>query len=479
MDRRIVISCIVLIVIACLVAVVTTIGAAVLFLRIDNVESSAPVLENEPQGLVPVDPQAEPTEPAALDPGSSDPQAEPQTTPQIDPQIARQMDMIQVEVIQERGLEPAGSVTRALYNREQVRQRVLDDFLSEYSPEEAGQDALVLAAFGLLPPGFDLHSLYIELLTEQVAGFYDDEVQEMVVVQEERFDGLARLVYAHEYTHVLQDQNFDIDEGLNYNEEACEDDTERCAAIQALLEGDASLSELTWFLNHASNQDREDILSFYETYESPILDSAPAFLSEDFLFPYEQGLVFVQYLYDRGGWGSVDRAYRTPPVSTEQILHPAKYPADMPQPVELPDLQMILGERWEELDRNVMGEWYTFLLLAYGRDEAARLDEDQAAAAAAGWGGDAYVVYYQADTQATVMALQTVWDAISEADEFEQAFRQYAQERFGQPVSDTLGWITWQGADGFHAFAITGATTTWILAPDQTTADQVWSAIQP
>ena len=71
-----------------------------------------------------------------------------------------------------------------------------------------------MAAFGLINPDFDLQNLYIDLYSEQIAGFFDIEENEMVVVQGEGFGGVERFVYAHEYTHVLQDQNFDIENGL-------------------------------------------------------------------------------------------------------------------------------------------------------------------------------------------------------------------------------------------------------------------------
>ena len=66
------------------------------------------------------------------------------------------------------------------------------------------------------------------------------------------------------------------------------------------------------------------------------------------------------------------------PESTEQILHPDRYPDDKPVLVELPDLKPTLGDGWTELDSNVMGEWYTYLLLGKGRSQSFRLSEAQA-----------------------------------------------------------------------------------------------------
>jgi hypothetical protein len=250
-------------------------------------------------------------------------------------------------------------------------------------------------------------------------------------------------------------------------------------AVQALVEGDATLGELRWFTENASMQDMNDIVDFYNTFESPVYYSAPEFIQEDFSFPYNYGYAFVQYLFDNGGWGTVDRAYGNPPVSTEQILHPERYPDDVPIPVELPDFRSQLGDGWDEIDRNVMGEWYFYLILALGLDENARLDTDRAAAAAAGWGGDSYVVYYNSEQDAIVMVLHSQWDAAPEADEFADAFTEYADHRFGAPISENSDETTWQGDDGFHIFYHQGDTITWILAPDAATAEALSEAIQP
>jgi len=168
---------------------------------------------------------------------------EPSPEP-IPPEIAEQMDQIETEVIVLRNLQPSGFVTRALLTRDQLRQKIENDFLEDYSPEEAQEDTIVLSALGLLETGFDMFTFYKDLLSEQIAGQYDHKAKEMDVVQGSGFGGTERLTYAHEYTHALQDQNFDIENGLEYTNEACEEDSERCAAVQALLEGDASMLEL-------------------------------------------------------------------------------------------------------------------------------------------------------------------------------------------------------------------------------------------
>ncbi len=391
----------------------------------------------------------------------------------IPAEVASEMNEIERQVIALRGLPPKGKVGRALLTPQELRQRVIDDFLDDYTDEEARDDALTLAAFGLLESGFDLYNFYLELLSEQIAGFYDDETKQMYVIQGKGFHGPERLTYAHEYTHALQDQNFDFKNGLGYTDEACEQDSERCAAIQALLEGDASTLELEWFTNHATPQDIFEIQQFYSNYQSPIFDSAPEFLQEDFLFPYTYGQTFVQSLHDQGGWDAVDRAYQDLPLSTEQIIHPDRYPDDKPIPIDLPDLAGSLPEGWREIDRGVMGEWYTYLILAFGLDPDARLNESQAQAASEGWGGDAYVVLYNEQTDDTAMILSTNWESTDEAAEFTSAFEEYANARFGPFTHKTGNRWTWKSSSEVTVFILNKANSVWVLAPDEELADRL------
>ncbi|MCJ7695127.1 MAG: hypothetical protein MUO40_06835 [Anaerolineaceae bacterium] len=383
----------------------------------------------------------------------------------IDPAIANQMDLIQSQVISLRGLEPSMAIPRTLLSSDQLRQNVLDDFLNDYSPEDAEQDALVLSTLGLLPKDFDLIHFYTELYSEQIAGYYDDEVGAMFVVQGEGFGGNEKMTYAHEYVHVLQDQVFEFDEGLDYNDESCEADSERCAGIQALIEGDATLSEMQWFQKYGTQKDYEDIISFYENFSSPVYDSAPGYMQQDFMFPYDKGQAFVETLYGDGGFSAIDAAYSNVPLSTEQILHPEKYPGDKPIPVDLPDLSSALGVNWVEIERNVMGEWYTYLILAHGVDADIRLDDKTAKPATEGWGGDTYLVYQNEKSGEIVFVMVSVWDTPRDLDQFKKAFMDYGDLRWGDSLSSISSESTWQGNDLVSSISVSPNSATWIIAP--------------
>jgi hypothetical protein len=425
-----------------------------------------------------ISPTLAPTsEPSLASTAEATPEATLPPAGEIPADVAQQMDQIQDQVVELRDLPAADNVGRKLITPKQLRQKVVDDFLKDYTKEDAQNDVRVLSAFGLLEPGFDLYNFYTDLLSEQIAGFYDDKTKEMYVIQGEGFQGPERLTYAHEYTHALQDHAYDIENGLRYNNDICKTESERCAAVQALLEGDASLLEIEWLSNFATAQDRVEIQQFYNNYQSPVYDSAPDFLKEDFVFPYTKGQDFVDHLHSAGGWSTVNNAYGNPPLSTEQILHPERYPDDKPIDVPVPDLASTLGEGWKEIDRNEMGEWYTYLILAHGLDINARVDDSQAQEASTGWGGDTYVVYTQNQGDGTVALLKSEWDTQGDALEFSTAFQDYAKARFGDPILNESNQVAWEHDGGYDLFQFEGSQTIWISAPDADTANAVLQAI--
>jgi len=398
----------------------------------------------------------------------------------LDPVVLSQMEQIERQVSRLRGLNPLQPVKRHVYSPDDLRRHVEEEFFIDYLPDEVADDVRLLTAFGLVEVDFDLHQFYLDLYSEQIAGFYDSKTKEMYIVQGQSFSGPERSTYAHEFTHVLQDQHFDLRDGLNLNREYCQKNTEYCAAVTALIEGDAVLTEQHWLYIYGSPQDRLEIEAFYEDYRSPVYDQAPSFMREDFAFPYLEGVEFVLTLFEAGEFAAIDAAYLNPPISTEMILHPEKYPHELPVDVWLPEFDQVLDRPLRELDRGVMGEWYTYLLLAHGRDEAFRLPEDDARQAAAGWGGDAYAVYWDETVDQVVLVLSMLWDNQAEAREFQNAIQSYAGLRFGRPTTlDPNGlFTTWESTpDGAVILSSSGLETLWVIAPTLSDAHTIMQAV--
>lgn len=388
------------------------------------------------------------------------------------PSIAGQMDLIQEQVLSYRGLPLKNPLQRDMMSEEQLKDVVVNDFFADYTADDANKDGIELNVLGLLPAGFDLHQFYLDLYSEQIAGYYDSETKDMYVIGTE-FKGPERMTYAHEFTHVLQDQNYDLE--ILLSDEKCDADSEYCAAVTALVEGDATLSEQLWFLSNGTEQDRQEITDFYNTYQSPIYDSAPEYMKQDFLFPYSQGFDFVYSLYGNGKWKAVNAAYTVLPASTEQILHPEKYPKEAPITVSIDgSVAGELGPGWYEYDRNTMGEWYTYLILAAGDNSVFRLPEENSKKAAAGWGGDTYVFLMNENSEDTAFVWLSTWDSKNDSNEFFTSSREYGSKRWGTPQQTTSDRSTWiSDTDGTVTIIQNDKYVLWAISQDAAVVDQL------
>ncbi len=419
-------------------------------------------------------PTASPSPSATTSPTSTpDSPAAASATPTIqalDPEIVDQMEKIESQVIQLRGLRPTSPTDRALLTQEELQQDILVELGEDYSPQEAEEDARVLALLGLLEPGYDLWQLYQDLYAEQVLGYYDDVSEQMTILADEDFDILERLTYAHEYVHALQDQSFDFQDVLQYDDAVCEADGDRCMAVQALLEGDAMLLQSQWLRTYASRAEIATLLELNSGLETPVFSAAPEFIRHSMLFPYDQGGSFVLHYYLRGQWADIDDLYRDPPASTEQIIHPLHYPEDVPIVLELPGLDGVLPAGWREIDRSTLGEWQLSMMLSQ------YLPSATVDLAAIGWGGDSYIALHDDTSDQGAIVLVTAWDTNSDATHFYNAMREYGNARFS---GATFSWdrMSWETDTVYVSLVRSTRQVMWIYAPNSAVEAALRSAI--
>ncbi len=398
-------------------------------------------------------------------------------TESVPPDIAAQMDEIEKQVIGLRGLDKAYKIPRVLITPEELRTRMAADLVMEYTPAEQQAEQILMTALGMLPPGLDLRKTYLDLLSEGVAGFYDPDEKVMYVVQGSSFTGVERLTYAHEFTHALQDQHFNLRTKLKYSGQACVHDLQRCSALQALIEGDATYTQQLWFTRYATAQDRQQVSDVTQK-PSPLFDASPAYLQEDFLYPYSSGLEYVVSLWNKGGWPAVDAAYTAPPLSSEQIMHPDTYPDDLPRPIKLPDLTPVLGDGWNLLEQDTLGEWYTYLTLAYSSDPKARLSQDQASLSATGWKGDQFAVYAGPTGSPSTVVVVSQWDTRIDSREFMDALRASGLVRWGKPAVDSPDQLTWETSSQSVAIARNDTFTFWVISPQSSLTSAIANKLQ-
>ncbi len=366
-----------------------------------------------------------------------------------------------------RGLPPKSPVVTTLLTADELRQRVEDDLLADYTAEDAQKDVWVYAAFDFLPPDFDLYTFSRNLYSEQIAGFYDPETDEFVVVSDDKvLDANEQLTHAHEYMHALQDQHFNLD---LLDDESLSADTQ--AALQGLAEGEAVLLQ-----SHYMQEGYVDVLALMselENVETPVLDGAPPVLANSLLYPYTAGLAFAQTLYDQDGYAALNMAWANLPQSTEQILHPERYLAgDAPQLVTLPPLTDTLGAGWLLADEDVLGE---FMLREYLSQQ---LNPQQVDTAVTGWGGDRFAVYTHTDDGSLALVLRLIWDTDEDATEFAALYPHYPATLFDTASQlQGNGGECWQGPADVICLFQTGRETLIIRAPDQETAVQLRNEI--
>jgi hypothetical protein len=426
-------------------------------------------LEAEPTQLPPT-PKATRT-PEATEATATEPAV---ALPTLDPLDVALMDTVEGQVVTLRGLEPLRPVERTLMTREQLLAHVTEDFEKDFSPEDARDYALTLAAFDAVNPDIDMYTLLLELYAEQIAGFYDTEAKQIYVVTGAGPMGqMERLTYAHEYTHALQDQQFDL-EALGLRDDAEDEyDDEYLAAVRALVEGDATLLTQQFLEAHYSMDEMVELLEEIDEIETPVFDSAPDAVRDGLMFPYTYGLAFAQALYAEGGWAAIDAAYADPPRSTEHILHPERYLAgDEPQVVTMSPLTDTLGADWRQIEADVLGEYFLGYYLAQ------QIPTRDAEEAAEGWGGDRYAVHHRASDGALVMALHVTWDTPADAEEFVDGYATYAEARFGHAADVTEGArMCWTGEADTLCLAWGPADTTAVLGPDEATVNSVLGTI--
>ncbi len=349
-------------------------------------------------------------------------------TPQSDEEVLAVLAEIEQQVEAIRGLEPANIGPAELITREELRGELQEIFDEEYPPDERERDNLALRAFGLLEPDEDVAELQLELLGEGVLGFYDDVEKRMVVVTDTGLDATAKVTYAHEYAHALQDAAF----GLATLETDAVGEDDRGLARTALIEGDANATMLTWLFRHMTEEE------LFELQQAPIPDSSgiPSWMVAQLEFPYTFGQAWVMHVLGFPGgsvipgqepnFRAVDAAFADPPSSTEQIIHPELWDSrEEPIPVELPDLAAALGSEWEEVDTSPVGEATIAIIL-----EFFGATPTDAGTAAEGWGGDRATVA-SGPAGEFALAWRLAWDTPEDATEFIEPY---------QEVVDTLGF---------------------------------------
>ncbi len=402
------------------------------------------------------------------------------TTPAITPTPkvavgAKDFPADQAQVLQQifdrtsdlRGLAAKGPVAMKLINRNDAANYLITT-IKEDDKKIIALHQEVYRLLGLIPEDGDILQLQVALLKALVLGFYDPDVKTLFVIEDlGATSAVSRSTVAHELTHALQDQYYDI----NAVEKRVQNDWDAESAYTDVLEGDARNSENAYTGRFFSQSDFAEQLRSFATLPSPGV-TIPDAIRRELDTPYTDGLRFVRNVSPRLQNG-VDSLFTNLPKTTEQILHPQKYiDGEGPKVVDLKPVQDALGPGWREMGSSTLGEftWQNILLLGVSDLRSAQNGAD-------GWGGDRWNLYGR-DDGGRLMEIGVSWDSVDQAKKFWSAFVGSLNGRSGgrlraDPNAASVSWD--QGGKQWRA-AIAGDTVT-ILVSNNAAATRAAAAV--
>ena len=330
-----------------------------------------------------------PTPATPRSPGTAHPLVLPPTT--VTARDGESTEGLVTETLREaarvRELSAVASVRGAALSRGEMASQVRATIEREVPAAAVVDEGEVLVALGVAPPDFDYMRATITLMSAELAGYYDPATKTMYLASDlPRAERLATL--AHELVHALQDQHYDLGKLLEYRP----DQSDAQGAVHALAEGDATSAMLDQMLasKDVKATDISDELIGIQVRAAAQFtakgDDVPDILRRSMIAPYIDGIALVHWLRRRGGWAEVDRIWKAPPASTEQLLHPEKLLAN--EPPEVIPVPTAPDAGWPAPNyTDIMGEQSVRLLLEEW------LPRVPAADAASGWGGDRVAVF--------------------------------------------------------------------------------------
>jgi hypothetical protein len=371
-------------------------------------------------------------------------------TPAQAKELFASVDTTMAFVAKDTGLPAVAKVKCKLLTRDEVNAQLRKQFDEDESAKRMQSSEIVLKKFGLLQPDFNLRPFMLTLLTEQIAGFYDDKTKVMNLLNwlkpEEQ-----KPVLAHELTHAVQDQKVGLEKwgsnGFKGVSKTSTEDAERVqvdeleTARQAVTEGQAMVVFVDWGLPKGETlADVPEIGktmkdSAADTSGSPVMARAPLLLQRSLTFPYTDGLAFEQALLIKGGKSlAFAGALANPPSSSSEILHPAAYLAHAPVPLlRLPNVHPMLDAEYEPYDLGVMGELDVEIMASlFG-------GQDLGAAIAPEWDGGVYYAAQRKSATAaerqTTASLAVMYLSRWRSEEAAETFRKLYAAELGRKYS--------------------------------------------
>jgi hypothetical protein len=374
-------------------------------------------------------------------------------------QLCGQVPTIASELTQISGMKLKHPVPCDFISKEKVNEFLKKRVKEESSPEEIRGEELTLKKFGFVPQDFDLAESTVDLLTEQAAAFYDYNKKKLFITESDSKEP-QEPVLAHELSHALADQNFNLAKFINAGRKSDDGSTARLA----VMEGQATwmMSEFLARKNGQSLRTSPELVTMMsgenesgEGGQFPVYDKSPLYLRQTLIFPYTKGMLFQDAVIHRDNQEGFAQVFRHPPLSTQQIIHPDKYFSGVkPTDPALPDPH--LPRRYKGMVGGSLGELeHTILLEQYaGKQDAAEI--------APHWRGCNFELLENKKAGRVVLLYASEWDSEDSARRFFAAYRKAMGKKWKSLTiaSETADRVAGRGDDGQFVLERKGALVT-------------------
>lgn len=382
----------------------------------------------------------------------------PQITSEQEKALFSRVDQIFHDVSGLMGLKIRRPVPRAVISREKIRQYIEDRMAESMPPEDIRIQEIVLKKFGFIPHDFDLKAETVDLLTEQAAAFYDYKQRKLYLASWTPTD-MQDVALVHELAHALADQHFGLGKFINRSG----DDDDASTARGAVVEGQASWVMTEYMLRQMgrSMKDSPDLAkSAFDASNSgskdfPVLGASPLYLQETLMFPYNQGMLFQQAVFQKMGREAFAEVFRHPPATSQQVLHPDLYFAHTPSArPSLPVMKLPSG--YKKIAEGTLGELEHQILLRQfvGEEEARDL--------APHFRGSRYGVWENKKAHRDVLYYSVEWASEADAARYLADYRKACGKKWKQleVSSDQSQQVSGTGDDGRFEWSLHGPVFT-------------------